>query len=92
MVYNYVVVQNKTTGMDAIKLMDEPFANIIFTYGKINMATDEAGGIININFEYEILDKGNKEFGNMVPFETYIGGLLEHILHNEIDKETQKLN
>lgn len=90
--FNYVVVENKTTGMDAIKLLDEPFAGIIFSYGQIQINTDEENHQININFEYEILDKGNKDFGNMEPFEKYIGQLLEYMLHVGVHNESNTLH
>ena len=39
--FNYVVVENKHTGFDAIKLLDEPFSGIIISYGKIEFEEDE---------------------------------------------------
>lgn len=90
--FNYVVVQNKNTGMDAIKLLDEPFAGIIFSYGQIQVEANEEDNKININFEYEILDKGSKDFGNLEPFEEYIGQLLEHIIHSGIEQESNTMH
>jgi hypothetical protein len=89
MKFNYVVVENKINGMDAIKLLDDPFAGIIFAYGQIKIDVDEDNDNIDINFEYEILEKNNKEFSDMAPFEKYIGNLLEHILHSGIEQESQ---
>lgn len=90
--FNYVMVENKINGMDAIKLLDEPFAGIIFSYGQIKIDINESGSVLNIDFEYEILDKGAKDFGNMEPFEQYIGALLEHILHSEIEQQSNTIH
>lgn len=90
--FNYVMVENKSNGMEAIKLLDEPFAGIIFFYGQIKIDINESGNVIDIDFEYEILDKGDKDFGNMEPFESYIGALLEHILHSEIEQHSNTIH
>lgn len=87
--FNYSVVQNKNTGMDAIKLLDAPFEGIIFAYGKIDFKEDSDNNELSISFEYELLDKGNKDFGNIEPFEAYIGKLLEHMIHSAIEQELQ---
>ena len=92
MKFNYVMVENKANGMETIKLLDEPFAGIVFSYGQINVDTEEDDHKININFEYELLDKGSKDFGNIEPFEQYIGKLLEHIIHSGIEQESNTMH
>ena len=79
----YVVVEHKT-GFDALKLTEEPFAGIIYTYGKVEFEEDEENDHLHIKFEYDILDMGGKGFGSMEPFEKYIGGILEELLHEGI--------
>lgn len=86
--YNYAVVQNRATGMDAIKLLDDPFQGIIVSYGSVEVIVDEEQSKLHINFEYEILDKNNKDFSNIEPFEEYLGNLLEQILHEGIEEAT----
>ena len=88
----YSVVQNKATGMDAIKLLDEPFAGIIFCYGRVKINVSEENSQMSIDFEYEILDKGSKDFGNIEPFEKYIGDLLEYMIHSQIEQELQPIH
>lgn len=85
---NYTYVENKHTGQPAIKLLDEPFAGIIYCYENVSIDEDEQTSTINMNFEYEILDKASKDFGNMEPFENYIGDVLQDILHNMIKEAT----
>lgn len=82
--YNYVTVQNKSNGMDAIKLLDDPFSGIIFSYGRVEFEEDEANDRLVLKFEYEILEKAGKSFSDNKPFEKYIGGLLEELIHQGI--------
>lgn len=83
----YTYVENKHTGQPAIKLLEEPFAGIVYCYENVSINEDEDSSIINMNFEYEVLDKANKDFGNMEPFEKYIGDVLQDIIHNMIKEE-----
>lgn len=87
---NYTYVENKHTGQPAIKLLDEPFAGIIYCYENVSVDEDEETRTINMNFEYEVLDKANKDFGNMEPFEKYIGDVLQDILHHMIKEATDE--
>ena len=84
--YRYSIVENRHTGQEAIKLLDEPFAGIVYSYGKIDFLEDEDQGKVSIHFEYELLDKANKEMSDMGPFEKYIGDLLTEIIHMKIQE------
>ena len=86
--FNYVTVQSKRDGIDAIKLLDEPFSGIIFVYGKVEFEPDEANDVLRLKFEYDILDKNNKEFTDMKPFEKYIGDLLQELIHIGIEENS----
>lgn len=87
---NYVVVENKHSGLNAIKLTEEPFAGIVYAYDNIRITEDEEAGSIDIKFDYMILDKANKGFGSMEPFEKYIGEVLQDILHNELKEQVDE--
>lgn len=87
---NYVVVESHTDGLTAIKLIDEPFAGIVYTYGNVSTLENEDTGVITLDFEYEILDKAGKEFGSMEPFENYIGEVLQDIIHHMIAEQHMK--
>lgn len=78
----YATVENKHTGYDAIKLLDEPFSGIIVSYGKVGFEEDEANDTLRLQFEYEIHDKANKDFSDMKPFEKYLGDLLQQLIHD----------
>jgi hypothetical protein len=79
-----VVLENKHNGMQAIKLTEEPFAGIMYTYGKVNLDEDEATSTVTIKFEYEVLDYADKQMTDMKPFEAYIGKILEELIHEGI--------
>lgn len=85
---NYIVVENKTNGMDAIKLLDEPFSGIIYTYGRVQFEEDNYNDVLKIKFEYEILDDAGKKFSDNKPFETYIGNVLQDLIHRGIQENS----
>lgn len=79
----YVVVENRRTGNDAIKLTSEPYSGIIYTYGKVEFIPDEVNSTLNLKFEYEILDYADKRFDIQI-FERYIGDILTDLIHEGI--------
>lgn len=79
----YVVVENKKTGVDAIKLTSEPYSGIIYTYGKVEFVPDEATSTLKIKFDYDILDYASKQF-DLPIFEEYIGEILTDLIHEGI--------
>jgi len=80
----YVVVENKQ-GFDAIKLTENPFEGIIYTYGRVSFDEDDATGYIKLKFDYEILDYADKVITNKQPFEKYIGDILQELIHEGIE-------
>lgn len=76
-----VVMESKSTGMQAIKLTEGAFEGIIYTYGKVEFNEDEENDKIHLSFEYEILDMNNKGLTDLKPFEIYIGKILEELIH-----------
>ena len=80
----YVVVEN-TQGFDAIKLTENPFDGIIYTYGKVSFEEDELNDKLKIHFDYEILDYANKVLTDTKPFEQYIGDILQELIHEGIE-------
>lgn len=84
----YTTVESKTSGLEAIKLLEDPYSGIIFTYGKVSFDVDEANDHLKIKFDYDILhDPINPRTGFVKEeFENYIGDLLQELLHQEIAK------
>ena len=82
----YVALEHKHEGMQAIKLLADPFSGIIYTYGKIEFEEDDENDTLHLKFEYEIHDYAGKGLGNKEPFEAYIGRLLEEMIHEGIEQ------
>ena len=78
----YVVMENKHNDLQAIKLTEEPFSGIMYTYGKVTIGEDEE--IATIHFEYEVLDWADKVLSDKEPFEKYIGDILTELLHEGV--------
>jgi hypothetical protein len=78
------VVESSSTGLQALKLTEEPFAGIIYTYGKVEFDEDEANDKVFIRFEYEILDQAGKGLTDKAPFEKYIGDILTEMIHRGV--------
>lgn len=82
--YPFSILENKHNGMHAVKLTGGPFEGIIYTYGKVSFDEDEANDTIRLAFEYEIIDSADKGMTDMKPFETYIGKILEELIHQGV--------
>lgn len=78
----FVVVENRNTGHDAIKLTSGPYSGIIYSYGKVSF--DEQVDGYKLNFEYEV-HENDIEY-NKPEFENYIGELLQFIMMDELQK------
>ena len=68
-----VTVKSNNDGLEALKLTEEPYAGIIYTYGKVSF---EEGDILKIKFDYSIVDYADKVLTDSKPFEKYIGDIL----------------
>jgi nicotinamide mononucleotide (NMN) deamidase PncC len=75
----FETVESKTTGLEAVRLTDEPYKGIIFQYGKVSFTPDEENDKLHLKFEYDILDQNNKIFKEEI-FEKYIGDLLQQLI------------
>ena len=78
----YVVMENKHNDLQAIKLTEEPFSGIMYTYGKVSFEEDNHNA--TIKFDYEVLDYGDNQISDMAPFEEYIGDILTELIHQGI--------
>ena len=47
----YVVLENKHNDLQAIKLTEEPFSGIMYTYGKVSFEEDNHNAIIKFDYE-----------------------------------------
>ena len=83
----HALVESKTDGLQAIKLLEEPYSGIIFSYGKVTFDADEENDTLHLKFEYDIHDRANKVFDETV-FENYLGDFLQELIHDGIEKNS----
>lgn len=74
------ILERKHDGLQALQLTEEPFAGIIYTYGKVNFDVNEETSTLKINFDYEVIDMNNKVITDKQPFENYIGNILQELI------------
>ena len=79
----FVVVENRVTGHDAIKLTSGPYEGIIFSYGRVSFE-EQPDDTCKLHFEYEI-HENHMEYVKE-EFEHYLGDLLSLILMDELQK------
>jgi len=84
--FRYQVLEHKHSGLQAIKLTEGAFEGIIYAYGKVSFDPDEKNDSLHLKFEYEILDRGDKGMTDMKPFESYIGDILQELLHQGVEE------
>ena len=80
---SYVVLDKLHNGMQVIKLTCEQYGGIIYSYGKVSFSPDETNDKLTIKFDYDILEKNNKEFDNE-QFERHIGDILQEIIQEGV--------
>lgn len=79
----FVVVENRKTGHDAIKLTSGPYSGIIYSYGKVSF-DEQDDDTCKLNFEYEV-HENHMEYDKK-EFEFYIGELLQYIMMDELQR------
>ena len=82
------VIEHKENGYQAIRITGDPFAGIVYSYGKVSLDPDEENGQLKIHFEYEILDYNEKALTDTKPFEQYIGDILQELIHLGIQENS----
>ncbi len=80
------MMESRSDGTIAIKLTEPPFDGIIYNYGKVDL--NEDGDTVRLHFEYEILDMADKGLTDKKPFESYIGKILEELIHIGIEENS----
>jgi hypothetical protein len=82
------VLEHKENGLQAIKLLEEPFSGIIYTYGKVDLEEDEENSVLRLKFEYSVIDYASKVLADEGPFEAYIGKILEQLIHQGLQENS----
>ena len=80
------VLENSKNNLQVIKLTEEPYAGIMYTYGQISFDEDLENDRAVIKFEYNIHDTADiiMDDSELKEFEQYIGRILEELIHQGI--------
>jgi hypothetical protein len=81
---SYRILESKYDGLQAIKLTDEPYEGIIYSYGKVDLVPDEDNDHLTIKFDYEIHDHNDKSFDEDI-FQSYIGQVLQKLIYEGVE-------
>jgi hypothetical protein len=81
---SYQILESKHDGLQAIKLTDEPYEGIIYSYGKVDLVPDEENDQLTIKFDYEIHDRNDKSFDEEI-FQNYIGQVLQRLIYEGVE-------
>lgn len=73
------MVESRDDAITAIKLTEEPFKGIIFSYGKVDFIPDEIHDKLTIKFDYEIHEDIETAY-DKAEFEQYIGDMLQEFV------------
>ena len=72
-----------------IKIQKEPFEDVEFNFGEIHIDEDEAAGICNMRFNYDILSDHKELEGNTV-FEEVLGEIMNDVLMESLNAAEEK--
>lgn len=67
-----------------IKLLENPYDGIIFSYGKVDFHEDYENDKLRINFEYDVLENPVEYVKE--DFELYIGDLLQELIYSGLQQ------
>jgi hypothetical protein len=83
----HVIVESRSDeGLSAIKLTDDPYAGIVFSFGKVQFPEDLAEDEnCQISFDYDVYDDAGVEY-NVDEFEKYIGDFLIELIMYQLSK------
>ena len=89
-----VFVEKASQDLYALKVLEGPYTDVIYTYGKVRLYEDDAKTKLTLQFDFKVddvpkhLDK--KELGKSEEFRNFIGDVLSQLLDekNNNDKLT----
>ena len=82
----FKVLENTKNDLQVIKLTEDPYKGIMYTYGQISFDEDLENDRAIIKFEYNIHETADiiMNDGELKEFEQYIGRILEELIHHGI--------
>jgi len=73
------VLEHKHNGQQAIKLTEEPYSGIIFSYGKVEFDVNDDETECKIKFDYDVHDTAGKDVKTEA-FHQYLGDFLQELI------------
>lgn len=62
-----------------VRLQENPYHDIIISYGRVSFNEDEENDTLAIAFEYDLIEDNDQEY-DVKELETYIGELLQEMI------------
>jgi hypothetical protein len=91
---NIAYVEKQNSDFTSIKILDEPYAGIIYTYGKVSVSEpDGENGNATLTFDYKVEEvppiygKSEKEIEEDKEFSNFIGDILIEIFEDSVNNE-----
>lgn len=83
----HTVLEQEVDGQKvyAIKLHENPYRDIIISYGRVSFDEDEDNNQLSISFDYDLLEDNDQQY-DVKQFETYIGELLQEMIVFEMGR------
>ncbi len=86
----YTFAQRDGDDFSCIKLLEDPYKDVIFHYGKVGVGPKEnENGTMNLVFDYTIVQNPGKINIDKQQFIDYIGDILVEILDERYGNEQQ---
>ena len=86
----YTFAQRDGDDFSCIKLLEDPYKDVIFYYGKVGVGPKEnANGTMNLVFDYTIVQNPGKINIDKQQFIDYIGDILVELLDERYGNEQQ---
>ena len=87
----YVFAQRDTDDYSCIKLTEGKFSDIIYSYTKVQFASEEnAQGKLPLKFTYDIKKNPNDMNTEDEEFRQYIGDILVEVIEKQLENGTTK--
>lgn len=69
----------------AIRLQEDPFRGIMYTYGRVSFDEDKENDRLSISFEYDLIEDNDQDY-DTEEFHNYIGDLLQEMIMFEMGR------
>lgn len=77
----HVVLEHKYSGTQGIKLLEEPYKNMIISFSKVEFEEDCDLETMHIKYNYEIHDSADCEYSKL-DLEQYLGDFIMDLLED----------